>query len=152
MEIALRRRSAGPLAWIVVAVLCGAVFAYVAGLSRTLGYERRHVTFIPPAASTSSGGGFGLKFMLFFEGQTFHADYEAKIREGALRIGILETFGPIGAKPHFVESVAESGAGRVTFRIPRTGLYSIYFNGSVLGKARRAGGYDVSYSVRWGAD
>jgi len=150
MEIALGRRSTGPLAWIVVAVLCGAVFAWFAGLMQTLGHENRHVTFTPPAFSTKSGGGFGLKHMLFFKGQTFFADYRAEIREGSLRIGILETFGEIGKKPHFVERIAQSGAGRVTYVIPETGLYTIYFNGSVLG-GRRGAGYDVSYSVSWGA-
>jgi hypothetical protein len=72
------------------------------------------------------------------------------VREGSLRIGVLDTFGPVGDKPHFVESVAESGSGEVAFAIPKTGIYSVYFDGSVLGDGEGSG-YDIIYNVRWGA-
>ena len=150
MELRLGGRIGGPAALLVAAALVVAGGAYFAGLIQTLGYERHHVTFSGFASGTKSGGGFGLKHMVFFEGQTFFADYDAEVREGSLRIGILETFGPIGDKPHFVESVAESGSGEVAFAIPKTGIYSVYFDGSVLGDGQ-SGGYDISYAVRWGA-
>lgn len=150
MELRLGGRIGGPAALLVAAALVVAGGAYFAGVIQTLGYERHHVTFSGFASGTKSGGGFGLKHMVFFEGQTFFADYDAEVREGSLRIGILETFGPIGDKPHFVESVAESGSGEVAFAIPKTGIYSVYFDGSVLGDGQ-SDGYDISYAVRWGA-
>ena len=150
MELRLGGRVGGPIALLLAAAIVVAGGAYFAGVIQTLGYERRHVTFSGFASGTKSGGGFGLKHMLFFEGQTFFAEYDADVREGSLRIGILETFGPIGDKPHFVESVSETSSGAVAFAIPKTGIYSIYFDGSVLGGGQ-SGRYDVSYAVRWGA-
>ena len=150
MEQTLGRSRGGPLAWLLGAALLCAAGAYYAGFIQTLGYESRHVTFSGLASGTKSGGGFGLKYMLFFEGQTFFARYTTEINKGSLRIGILETFGKIGSKPHFVKSITESGSGEVTFRIPKTSIYSIFINGSVLGQ-NKGPGYDVAYSVRWGA-
>ena len=94
MELRLGRRVGGPVALLLTAAVVVAGGAYFAGVIQTLGYEQRHVTFSGFASGTKSGGGFGLKHMLFFEGQTFFADYDADVREGSLRIGILETFGP----------------------------------------------------------
>ena len=146
MEIALSRgRVTGPIALIVG---CGLVFAgtgYAVGLIQTLGYEHRTITFSGFASGTSSGGGFGLKHMLFFKGQTFFADYDAEIREGTLRVGILKTLGGQGS-PHFVDVVSSSGKGETTYPIPETGIYTVFFNGSPSGR-----GYDLSYTVRWGA-
>jgi len=147
MEIALARgRVTGPVALLVVAALVVLGAAYAVGLINTLGYEKKSVTFSGYGTGTNSGGGLGLKHMVFFEGQTFFAKYDAVVREGSLRIGILETFGPIGDKPHFVKAIELSGRGEVTFRIPETGVYSVYFEGSPSGR-----GYDVSYTMRWGA-
>lgn len=151
MEIALARgKITGPIALLVVAALILAGSAYASGLINTLGFESRNVTFSGFASGTKSGGGFGLKHMVFFEGQTFFAEYDTEVREGSLRIGILETFGPIGNKPHFVEAIETSESGEVSYRIPKTSIYSIYFNGSVLGKGDGKR-YDVTYTVRWGA-
>jgi len=146
----MKLRLAGPLAVLAVAAMLVAGGAYFAGVIQTLGYEKRHVTFSGFASGTEAGGGFGLKDMLFFEGQTVFADYEVEVEKGSLRIGLLDTFGPIGNKPHFVETVTRSGSGEVIFVIPKTGVYSIYFDGSVLGDGQ-GGGYDITYSVRWGA-
>ena len=146
MEIAIARgRTAGPIALIVACAVVFAAAGYAIGLFQTLGYENRSISFSGYASGASSGGGFGLKRMLFFEGQTFFADYNAEIREGTLRIGILKTLGGLGA-PHHVAVVSSSGEGTTTYRIPETGIYSIYFDGSPSGN-----GYDLSYSVRWGA-
>ena len=95
--------------------------------------------------SSSTGGGFGLKHMLFFEGQTFFVNYDVEIREGTLRLGILKTLGGSGA-PHHVDVISSNGSGETAYQIPETGIYSIFFDGSPS-----ANGYDVSYSVRWGA-
>jgi hypothetical protein len=147
MEMTLARgRVAGPVALFVVAGLVLLGVGYAAGLINTLGYEKRTVTFSGYGTGSKSGGGVGLKHMVFFEGQSFFAKYDAVVREGSLRIGILKAFGPIGDKPHFVKAVELSGRGEVTYRIPETGVYSIYFEGSPSGR-----GYDLSYTMRWGA-
>ena len=146
MEIALTRgRVTGPVALVIGCVLVFMATGYVIGLFQTLGYEKRTVTFSGYASGTRAGGGFGLKHMLFFEGQTYFAEYDTEIREGSLRIGILKTLGGPGA-PHHVEAITRSGSGEVNYVIPKTGIYSVYFDGSPLGD-----GYDVTYSVRWGA-
>ena len=116
MEITVARgRVAAPLAVLIVAALVCTGAAYAAGVISTLGYESRHVTFSGFASGSKSGGSFGLKHVLFFEGQTFFARYDAEVRSGSLRIGILKTFGPIGGKPHFVESITAGGSGEVSF-------------------------------------
>ncbi len=151
MELAVARgRISGPVAILALIGLLLTGAAYAAGFINTLGYESRHATFSGFASGTRSGTSVGLKHMLFFEGQTFYAAYDAEVRQGSLRIGILETFGPIGDKPHFVESVTGNSRGEVVYRIPKTSVYSIYFEGSVLG-GDTGRGYDVSYTVRWGA-
>jgi hypothetical protein len=150
MEIAIARgRITGPVALLVAVGLVCLVAAYGLGLVKTLGSETRHVTFSGYASGTKSGSGFGLKHMLFFEGQIFVAQYDADVREGSLRIGILETFGPFGRKPHHVEAIKASGSGEVVYRIPKTSIYSIYFDGSVLGSGSSKR-YDIKYTVRWG--
>lgn len=85
MEIAVARgRTTGPIALIVACVLVFVATGYAIGLFQTLGYESKTIKFGGFASSTSSGGGFGLKHMLFFEGQTVFVNYEAEIREGTL--------------------------------------------------------------------
>ncbi len=84
MEWTLGRRLDGPVALFVAAVLAGAGVAYSAGLIQTLGYEQRHVTFTGFASGTKSPGGFGLKRLLFFAGQTFFAGYDVTY---AVRLG-----------------------------------------------------------------
>jgi len=145
MEIALSRgRISGVGALIAGCILVFFATGYAIGLFTTLGYENHTIKFAGFASSTKAGGGFGLKRMYFFEGQTFFAEYNAEIREGTLRIGVLKTFsGPGG--PHHVDVVSRDGGGESTYVIPETGIYSIYFTGSPSGN-----GYDLSYSVRWG--
>ena len=150
MEIAVARgRVTGPIVLLLLTALGVLAAAYAAGLITTLGYESRRVTYGGGVSSGGTGGGFGLKKMLFFKGQTFYADYEATVRKGSLRIGIMEAFGQPGKKPHYVTTIKSNSRGTVTYRIPKTSMYSIYFDGSVIGKGN-SGGYDVSYSVRWG--
>ena len=146
MEVALTRgRVTGLVALIVACVLVFMATGYAIGLFTTLGYESRSIKFVGYGTNSRSGGGLGLKRMLFFEGQTFFAEYDAEIREGALRVGILKASSAPGG-PHHVKIVSSDGAGDTTYRIPETGLYSIFFNGSPRGN-----GYDISYSVRWGS-
>jgi len=147
MEIALARgRITGPVAVLVLVVIAALGLAYATGLIKALGYEKVSTAYHGHGVGSDSGGGFGLKHMYFFEGQTFFAQYDAEIREGSLRIGILETFGEFNTKPHFVKAIQVGGRGEVTYRIPKSSFYSIYFEGSPSGN-----GYDISYEMLWGA-
>ena len=150
MEIALfRPKLTGPIALLIGAVLFFFGALYFGGVINVLGYEHRSVTFSGFASGTKAGGGFGLKDMLFFKGQTFYADYDVTIREGSFRISVFDLFAPIGEKPHFGERVTESGSGEATYVIPETGIYTMIFEGSVLG-GKKGAGYDVTYDVTWG--
>lgn len=150
MEIALSKgRVTGPIALVALSGLILAAVAVATGTISTLGYENRHVTFHGVATGTSVGGGFGLKDMFFFKGQTFYARYDTEVLEGSFRIALQKTFGSFRKKPRFSEYISKSSSGEVTWRIPETGLYFMVFEGSVLG-GRRGAGYNVKYSVEWG--
>lgn len=146
MEIALSRsRATGPIALIGACALVFVATGYAIGLFQTLGYEKHSITFSGFASGTSSGGGFGLKTMLFFKGQTAFVDYDVEIREGAFRLVIDKYLGGMDS-PRHTEEITASGSGEATFLIPETGVYAFRFNGSPRGN-----GYDLTYSVRWGA-
>ena len=145
-----RNRTTGPL--VALSLLAGIaviVLGYAVGWLSTLGYEYRQARLNGYLSGGSSGGSVGFTYMYFVEGQTFFAQYDAEVRRGALRIGIFKTFADPDGRPHFTEYVRTSGRGEVTYRIPQTGLYTMYFDGSVLGK-KPDRGIDVDYSVRWG--
>ncbi len=122
--------------------------ALQAGVIETLGFERDTRAFHTFVSTRGGGFGFGLKYFYLREGQVAFVDYDAEVRQGSLRLGLMKLGKGIGKGPHFVEQVNESGSGRASFEIPESGLYKFYFNGSVLGGD--SGGYDVTYQVRWG--
>ncbi len=120
MEIAAARgRVTGPIVLLLLTELGVLVAAYAAGLITTLGYESRRVTTGGGVSSGGSGGGFGLKQKLFFKGQTFYVDYEATVRKGSLRIGIMEAFGQLGKKPHHVTATSPAAGARSPIASPR---------------------------------
>jgi hypothetical protein len=146
MELALPRgRAAGPVALLIACALVFVSTGYAIGLIQTLGFENRRITFSGFASGTGGGGGFGLKTMLFFKGQTAFVDYDVEIREGAFRLVIDKYLGGMES-PRHTEEISSSGSGEAAFPIPETGVYSFRFDGSPRGN-----GYDLSYSVRWGA-
>jgi hypothetical protein len=145
MEIALSRgRIAGVGTLVVACVLVFVVTGYAIGLFTIFGYADRTEKWESGGFRTDGGMSIGLKQMYFVEGQTFFAEYDAKIREGRLRIGILKTFATRPG-PHQVHVVSSNGPGEMSYQIPETGFYSVYFTGSPSGN-----GYDISYSVHWG--
>jgi hypothetical protein len=151
MEMTLSRGGSGKRSaiWFVFAALVVGGVAYGTGTIKTLGYEERHIVFKGTGVSTRTGTEFGLKRMVYFKGQTFTARYDVKIRTGALRIGILKSLSTASDNPHFVKKITKSGSGKLTYKIPETGLYLVYIDGSVLGTTGGEG-YDATYSVRWG--
>ncbi len=151
MEITFARgRSSGPIAVLILAAIFCLGAAYLGGAITLLGYEKNHITFSGYASGSRTGGGFGLKYLPLLEGQTFYARYDATVREGALRIGAINLFAAEPDDVHFAQSITSSGSGEVTYPIPETGLYSIFFEGSVLAPTH-TGRYDISYDVTWGA-
>ena len=146
MELALSRsRATRPIALLLGCALVFVSTGYAIGLIQTLGYENRRITFSGFASGTGSGGGLGLKEMLFFKGQTAFVDYDVEIREGAFRLVIDKYLAGMDS-PRHTQEITSSGSGEAAFVIPETGIYSFRFSGSPRGN-----GYDLSYSVRWGA-
>jgi hypothetical protein len=140
-----RDRSSSPLGFIIVCFVLAFLGAgYVFGLFQTIGYEDRTEKFESGRGISGGGTTVGPKLMFFFEGDTFFADYEAEIREGSLRIGILRTLSNTRGA-HHIDVIERDSKGEVTFQIPETGFYRVYFSGSPSGN-----GYDISYSLRWG--
>ena len=153
MEVKLASKQFNGPFWPTVFVACAAIFMLAAALGtgaiQTLGYESRSKKF---HGFSSTGNGYALGFKQFYyrAGQEFFAKYDVDIRTGALDIRLRKSWAPMDG-PAFRETILEDGQGEVTFRIPESGFYTARFEGSVLGADRSASGYDLSYTVTWGA-
>ena len=143
-------RWGGPVLLLVAAVIVCLAGALYGGAVETLGVETKRRTFTGFASGTSAGTSFGLKYFYFLEGQQFFADYEVEVHSGVIKIVVLQPFGAGPNPPHHRHEVSESGAGEAVFTIGKSGLYSIDFDGTVVGGDPNTRGYDVSYRVRWG--
>lgn len=154
MEVKLASKQfTGPF-WPTVFFAFAAIFlaaaAFGTGAVETFGYESKTRTY-RNFSGTDSGYALGFKQFYYRAGQEFFARYDADIRTGALKIRLMKSWTPIDQAPHFRETILEDGQGEVSFRIPESGFYTAYFEGSVLGADPSTGGYDVSYTVTWGA-
>ena len=67
-----------------------------------------------------------------------------------LDIRLRKSWAPFDG-PFLEETILEDSQGEVRFRIPESGFYTASFEGSVLGADRATSGYDLSYTVTWGA-
>ena len=139
----------GPLALLGLAAAVFLAGGYYSGVLETFGYEAKRKTFGGFASGTESGTSVGLKYFPFLAGQKFFARYDVDVDRGSFKIVVLKTFGEFGNKPHHRHQVAADGSGEAVFTIEESGLYSIDFDGSVLG-GEAGGSYDVSYTVTWG--
>ena len=144
--------KAGRLSLELIALgLAGAVFlfgAIQAGLIETLGFERDTKAYHTFVSTKGQGYGLGLKYFYLREGQVAFIDYDAEVRRGSLRLGLMRISAPIGKGPHLVHQISQSGSGSVEFTVSESGLYKFYFRGSVLGGEGAV--YDVTYEVLWG--
>lgn len=127
------------------------VVAYLSGLAPWLGHvDKTHrdasSVGLSVAAGTTSGGGFGPTSFAFLEGQEVFIDYDVTIRRGAVLINVLEY---AGMEHVLWQTIPQSGAGTAAVRIPRTGLYHIAVEPTVVGGVGR--GYDLDISATWGA-
>jgi hypothetical protein len=100
------------------------------------------------AGEDSTGGSTGLQDFLYLKGQEIVIEYDADIRTGSLSFHVFQPFdGVLG--DGVMHYVTKSGAGAWTWRVPKTGIYTILIAPSVVRGAGR--GYDMSYSAWWGA-
>jgi hypothetical protein len=77
------------------------------------------------AGQSSAGFDVGLKTFLFLEGQEAFVDYDVDIRRGSLLVRVFDET----RFEHILHThIAESGTGRISVRIPRTGLYEVSWN------------------------
>ena len=141
---------AGAALFVAIAIWLG---AYASGAAPWLGYASVKSSSIGAGpisiiGETGSHATFGLDTFYFFAGQEIVIEYEAEIAAGSLWFHVFRPFdGTLGdGMTHYV---TKSGAGTWTARIPESGLYAINIEPS---PARGAGrGWDLSYSVWWGA-
>ena len=147
-----KRIGFGALAFLALALALW-ILAYATGAFPWLGYawlndKSMGAGPITVIGRTSYGTSFGIDEFLFFEGQEIVIDYDADIRAGSLYFYVFQPFdGTLGDGAwHYV---SRSGAGTWTTRIPETAIYTIVMDPTVANGAGR--GWDMSYSVRWGA-
>jgi len=138
----------GPVALLLLGALVLLSSAFFAGAIETLGYETRHLTYGGNAIGSKSGTSFGLKRFYFFAGQQFFAAYDVEVERGSFEVVVLKPLGSGGETAYHQHRVSADGSGEAVFTIKESGLYSIQFQGSVLGGV--GDGYDVRYDVRWG--
>ncbi len=125
--------------------------AFLSGLAPWLGHmSQTHrdasAVGLSVAAGSVSGSAFGPTSFAFLEGQQIFVEYDITIRRGGVRIGVLEY---AGMEHVLWETVSTSGPGTVSVRIPRTGLYKISIEPTVVGGVGR--GYDLDIDATWGA-
>ena len=130
-------------------LMTGAILAFATGVVETLGYESRHISG-NGLTSTRSGSSWGLKTFYFAKGQDFFAEYEASIQKGSLVVHLYKIGSMPSSETPYHRMISETGKGTVKLPIQESGLYRISFDGTVLGTQRNAGGYDLSYHIRWG--
>ncbi len=125
--------------------------AYLSGLAPWLGfmdksYRNISAGAVTIAGQTSSGSAFGPTSFAFLAGQEVYVDYDITLRRGAVLINVLEYAGMEHTLWH---TVTRSGSGTASVRIPRTGLYHITVEPTVVGGVGQ--GYDLDISASWGA-
>lgn len=147
-----RRLGIGAAGFSLAAISLWAL-VYLSGVSPWLGYAwlKRDTFGAGPVAIVGEnrmGTSYGVSTFVFFKGQEIVVDYNAEIRAGSLRFYVYE-LAKSGEGAGYSHYVTETGAGAWTYRVPRTGVYVVVIEPSVVRGAGR--GYDMSYRVWWGA-
>jgi hypothetical protein len=101
-----------------------------------------------PSPESRYGTSFGIDRFLFFRGQEAFVEYDADIRAGSL---YLYVFSPWDRKLGGGQAsyVTASGSGEWTVPIHKTGFYVVVIHPTTV--RSDDSGWDISYSVRWGA-
>lgn len=125
------------------------VIAYFSGAYPYLGYKSKHEQS-GMGIGQSSGTALGPGTFYFFRGQTIFVNYEAEITSGSLWIYVKPYgFGEKRWQGALNRHIVTSSSGRLTYAVPKSGLYVISVKPSVTAGAGR--GYDMRYSASWGA-
>lgn len=139
----------------LVAVFALWLGSYVLGLFPWLGYaatDRSSIGVGPNhfIVGEDSVGAFSLgpQTFLFIAGQTIVVSYDADIRRGCLWMHVWHILDH-SKNEHISQCVTTSGHGEWTVPIKQTGLYRIFIDSSAI-KGNRPG-WDITYSVWWGA-
>jgi len=94
------------------------------------------------------GSEWGFDDFVFFDGQEVVIEYDAEIHAGSLWFHVFQPFdGEFGdGVTHYV---TETGKGTWTTPITKTGYYHVSIEPTVV--RGKGVGWDLSYSVKWGA-
>lgn len=134
---------------VFLALMTVMVLAFATGMIETLGFESRDIDG-NGLTSTGSGYSLGLKTFYFAKGQDFYAEYETSIQKGSLVVHLYKIGSMPSSETPYHRMISQSGKGTVKFHIQEGGLYRMSFSGTVLSTQQDAGGYDLSYHIRWG--
>ena len=134
---------------IFLVLVTGVILAFATGVVETLGYESRDISG-NGLTSTRAGYSWGPKNFYFAKGQDFFAEYKTAIHKGSLVVHLYKIGSMPSSETPYHRMISQNGKGTVKFRIQESGLYRLSFDGTVLGTQRNAGGYDLSYHIRWG--
>ena len=144
----------GAGAFVVLVLAVGSwLLAYATGAFPWLGYawlndKSMGAGPVTVVGRTRFGTSFGMNEFLFFRGQEIVIDYDAEIRAGSLYFYVFQPFdGTLG--DGVWRYVTSSGSGTWTTQVPETAIYTIIIEPTVVNGDGR--GWDMSYSVRWGA-
>ena len=136
-----------------IAFLVGWAASYVSGAWPWIGYASMTRTTFGAGAITIVGESrrgvdIGLETFFFLRGQEIVIEYDAEIRAGSLWFYVYQPFdGKLGdGSSKYISSTSK---GVWTVPVEVTGLYHITIDGSPT--KGRGQGYDISYTVKWGA-
>lgn len=127
--------------------------AYLSGAFPWLGYASQNSSSfgagpIGIIGENQAGFEIGPETFLFFEGQEVIIDYDTEITAGSLWLYVYRPFDGVlgGGASHYVTA---SGKGTWTMPVKVTDFYQVTIKPSPTRGAGR--GWDLSYSVAWGA-
>jgi hypothetical protein len=131
------------------------VGTYALGFSDEIGYrsgryrswELARLGVIPFHQRFSWSIGFGTRTFFVQEGQQIEVDYDVDIRLGWASVVVTKWPIPdLDALSY--RSVSESESGVFRYTVPDSGFYKVQLR---PGLHRRDPGYDIAYTMRWGA-
>ncbi len=151
-EFKLTARQGGIVGLLALLAFLGWGAAYVTGMFPWTGRESATLRSfgagkVTMVGNTGNRSAFGFKSFYYLAGQEAVLSYTTDITAGGLRI-YLTRAGGLRQRISNTKTVDQSGAGEITYIIPKSGLYRWSIRPTVT---RGSKGYDLSYSASWGA-
>jgi hypothetical protein len=145
-------QAGGLVGGVVALAVVAWASAYLTGLFPWVGREggtlksfgAGKVTIVGSQDRTSS---LGFKTFYYWSGQEVVLHYDAEVRDGGLRIYLVEG-GGLRQRVFDAVTVSETGTAEVSYRIPKSGFYTWSIKPTVTAGGR---GYDLGYTAVWGA-